>query len=285
MSNNGASWEDVLNDLACFAGKKTDEDNSKPFPLYYEELFLHRQRTNRCKETEFKKRVAKKMAEMEPIDLHRKIASAGFDHIMTTNYDYCIEYAGETRSKPLDSSEIRYSLFRRHQLNKTIIWHIHGEIERPISIALGYEHYVGTLSTMRDYLFRGWDKKAEKRSLFMQKSTDFDDTQNNIQYSWLDVFLRDDIHMLGLGLDYCEIDLWWLLVVKEKLRYDAFDSKNVNTKVGETYYYTSKKKKAGYISKLESLGVQIKYIPFKNDWHKFYEKALTKIIKEKQSLT
>lgn len=34
---------------------------------------------------------------------------------------------------------------------------------------------------------------------------------NNSLLSWIDAFFYMNVHIIGLGLDFSEIDLWWLL--------------------------------------------------------------------------
>lgn len=289
ISQNGASWGDVIQGLADFAGKIVNKKDTRPFPLLYEDLFLHYAKKS-GNEDDFKKKVAELMKNMRPNEFHKRIASAGFNHIITTNYDYCIEDAVDKRPGSAGSDETRYSLFRRHRLGNTSIWHVHGEIIKPKTINLGYEHYSGALSKMRNYTF--WDRKrspkSKKHSQFRQGEINFD-SQGDIQCAWTDVFLRDDIHIVGLGLDYCEIDLWWLLVVKERLKWGAFDSSAKKHKVGATYYYytdtdADTNTKEDRISMLESLGVQREYSALvSDDWKKFHEKALDKIMKRKQA--
>ena len=42
--------------------------------------------------------------------------------------------------------------------------------------------------------------------------------------------MRDDVHIIGLGLEYQEVDVWWMIYYKATL-------KKRNYNVGETYYY------------------------------------------------
>jgi len=111
--------------------------------------------------------------------------------------------------------ETKYSLFRRRLVGSTYVWHIHGESEVPNSITLGYDQYSGYLQKLRSHATA--DRSDDQGSPFKQGNTNFDQAEGVI-YSWLDVFLRDDIHIVGLGLDYTEIDLWWALTYKARLR-------------------------------------------------------------------
>ncbi len=173
----------------------------------------------------------------------------------------------------------------------TSVWHVHGEINRPTSINLGHEHYAGALGKMRSYTL--WDRKnrpkSKNHSAFRQGIIDFD-TKDDIKCAWTDVFLRDDIHILGLGLDYSEVDLWWLLVVKERLKWAAFDAITKKLNVGETYYYYAdaeahvKKEEKERNNMLTSLGVKLEPIPLEgNNWNAFYRQAFDKIMARKHA--
>ena len=48
---------------------------------------------NSGKEDDFKERVAELMRKMRPNELHDQITGMQFRHIITTNYDYCIQKA------------------------------------------------------------------------------------------------------------------------------------------------------------------------------------------------
>ena len=149
--------------------------------------------------------------------------------------------------------ETKYNLFRRRKVGQKYIWHIHGESDVPNSITLGHEQYAGQLQKMRNYATANRTTKSRDVSQFKLKNELFD--TDGSTYSWLDIFLRDNVHILGLSLDYTEIDLWWLLSYKERLRQIS------GYTVGKTYFHTieeTKIKKQGLISILESFGVIIK---------------------------
>jgi hypothetical protein len=100
-------------------------------------------------------------------------------------------------------------------------------------------------------------------SPFLRGNGDFD--AGSLAYSWVDVFLRDDIHILGLSLDFVEIDLWWLLVFKERLR-----CRN-RLPIGATVYYHShvgdlSASDRTRLATLEGLGVRVVAREIEGDW-------------------
>jgi len=66
----------------------------------------------------------------------------------------------------------------------------------------------------------------------------------------------DDVYILGLALDYTEIDLWWLMIFKERLK------RETGFLYGSTMYYqfyphTLDKKEEAKLSIIESFGITV----------------------------
>lgn len=231
-----------------------------------------------------------------------ELLSLNFHHILTTNYTY------EAECALLNAPEIELSRINRiHNLtgnnyfnnnqeysdNKTEhhrveidnlqkyedlittynaignkkIWHIHGEAAYPHSIVLGYSAYA--------QLLHSYMKKIE--------------TPEN---SWLDAFVNGDVYILGFGMDFAEIDLWWLLKYKSDHRKNAktifFNPLPTNIsscKVCEQANCEGSEKWCK-LKMLEIYGVQIENINFEIEYdnnskepkfRNFYEKSLQSI--------
>ncbi len=198
-------------------------------------------------------------------------------HIITTNYDYAFENAsGLLNERANLRSESKYNVFRRRRIEGKYIWHIHGESEVPNSIILGHEQYAGQLQKLRAYVTANRRSKSKLKSPFKIGKLDFD-TGGRSLYSWVDVFFRDEVHIMGLSLDYTEIDLWWLLAYKERLR------KMKDYIVGKTIYHDSKPenpddhaKAKAKLSILESFGVETHQYDI-NNHAELYDQVLEKI--------
>lgn len=169
------------------------------------------------------------------MDLARE---CGIKHIFTTNYDHNLECSvtGKKTTKKatvtLKNKETKYSMFRCNALDKnTHVWHPHGDMANPASILLGYEHYAGTLQKMRNYLTQGINVTQSNKDdqtrhqgkvspwivSSQDKTTGFSDKfEENEFYSWIDIFLRDTVHIIGFSMDFAEIDIWWLLIWRAK---------------------------------------------------------------------
>ncbi|HEY5560978.1 MAG TPA: SIR2 family protein [Clostridiaceae bacterium] len=266
--DNNNSWEDILKDLIKFIDKSdTLLLKDKPFSLLYEEIVVRGKLYRGKREEEVKKYIANLTSMLIPNNVHKKIMKLGFEHILTTNYDYTLESAlSQELVNTSDISEIRYSLYRKNKAGSSYVWHVHGEEKTINSILLGYEHYAAYIQKMRNYV-----KGNEKNT-----TVDNTMTVNTLKVaSWIDLFFTKNIYIMGLSLDYIEIDLWWLLTYRAREKHLGRYPLNADNEI--IYICT----KSEYIAKpskmqvLESMGITIKIFDLKgNDWGKFYLEAL-----------
>ena len=247
------SWGKVLEDLARKLGRQSllDLRDNKPFTLIYETLLVKLFQRGNKQDLLLKKYVSNSMLEMMPNQYHRKFLNLGVKNIITSNYDYCFEMVSQTEIKHFNvKRESKYSAFRRTKVGDAYIWHIHGEVEEPESIMLGYEQYGGYLQKIRKYLLPS-QKRRELNIANLKKKFD-----RRLTNSWVDLFLRDEVHILGFSMDYSEIDIWWLLVFKAQCQ------ARYGIKPGRTIYYHWTKSKEDDLDRaklqlLEALGVKI----------------------------
>ena len=265
---NATSWKQVLDSLAKFAVEHEQKDepiirdiDRKPFTLVFEEIFLRSARAHHKTELELKKEAARLISDIPKNGYHSRIMELKAKHTLTTNYDYNLENgSGVERRDTSTRQEQKYSLFRRCQVGSQWVWHIHGEASVPASLALGHDHYAGSLHHIRDYLVT---RVRGQVSPFLDDVPNFD--IGTTEYSWLDIFLRDDIHIYGFSLDYTEIELWWLLSFKERERF-----KPEARHFGQTYFYyfdNGRPDPVALVKKaiLESFGVRV--VQLKGDDH------------------
>ena len=274
----GYSWHDLLNDLISFVGA---EDSIQPlgeqFPLFYEEIWAYAGSRGKVKEADVKEYIASKVIEMPQNDLHSKIASLPVTEILTTNYEFTLE-KGFSGDRPSFSNagiiqEQRYSLFRKTLSKGKSFWHIHGDAQRPSSMALGYEHYAGYLQHMRNYVADGVRYEKVSFEALTKRLRDSLDFQHS---SWVDFFFTHDVHIVGLGLDFVEIHLWWLLTYRARA---AIGNKIQAS--NRIIYYCPKQREDSDRTKLRLLkanNVQIKYFDRPNhDKGIYYGKVLNSL--------
>lgn len=253
---NKKSWSTLLTSMIgmCRVNGKVEINNNKPFPLLYEEIYL---KSNGIAELDLKKYISNQVKKINENEIHELIREKEFENIITTNYEYILQGVKSTlRENDLHNQgiikEAKYSIFRHNIINDTKIWHIHGECNIPNSITLGYEHYGGQLQQIRNYVVSGthYTKKRNQKSLSSKLKN------GEILFeSWIDLFFKKDIHIIGLALDFVETDIWWLLTYRA--RFMKSRKPKITNKI---FYYIPKKyvKSSKHkINLLESVNIEV----------------------------
>lgn len=267
-------WKSVLTGLSEKYGLNDvmTHYRYKPFTLIYEEIALRIGIPEKRREIDLKRDVCDLMKRMRRNKYHAKLLDAPVKHILTTNYDYSIARSGGSNGTRANlRPETRYNVFRRRSTNNKWIWHIHGELDAPNTITLGHEQYSGQLQKVREYATSDRRDKNKIKSPFKLGQDDFDDRDE--PYSWVDVFFRDDIHIAGFGLEYNEIEIWWLLSYKERLRQRS------GFEVGKTCFYHAQKSDDGdhveaKLGILKSLNVDVVKVPISDSYAPLYDELL-----------
>jgi hypothetical protein len=285
LAESAVSWNEVLYQLLVYAPKKIRRQSAnKPLPLLFEEIALRLESTGKGDVGVLKRHVASLLNHLTPNSVHSRIMGLGLSDILTTNYDYSLERGSVNSGNSEDLNaqfvhESKFSLFRSRSVGTTRVWHIHGELDAPRSITLGYDHYASYLGRLQRYVSGQGDDGHT--SPFLKGDDSFDDSGHT--YSWVDVFLRNDVHILGLALGFEEIDLWWLLTAKERLRH-RYERRKRESRIGRTFYYhlaigdeiiTDNPK----LLLLQGIGVKVERVEIDGDWEfpKAYHRILTDI--------
>ncbi len=273
LSNDSVSWENVLKELVQTNNFPKESLNLIPNTIFFECIKFQSSPPFRTSEAAAQQRIANMMAAIQPNPYHARFLESGVKHIFTTNYDYSLEKAA---AAPADSSgnETKYSLFRRKKVGELSIWHIHGEIDRPKTIMLGFDHYAGCLQKMRKHLVGELESDEEKALIALASRLSGEEPK---EPAWVEIFLRDQVDIIGLTLDFTEIDLWWLLGLKKmmgllkdgiagKTRYIHFYLEN---QTGET---------EARLAAMKLYGIEILEIPVKsNQWEQAYTDYLNEV--------
>lgn len=151
----------------------------------------------------------------------KKLLEYSWDAVLTTNYTYDFEYSCNSAFVGIkDKSRSKYVYTTQKDGSKTLkgyghiltrnfnrfetefgtkdIWHVHGEIRNKSSIVLTHDEYARQTRAILQYLS---DRKNE-----------YADFSDHICFkSWIDYLVLGDLYIVGLGMDFSEFDLWWLL--------------------------------------------------------------------------
>ena len=283
------TWDELLKNLNQSSIINND---TLPNTMTYEQILLGRLSKKadlNVEEYNIKKEVSKYMEDLEPPKIYDEIINLNFDNYITTNYDniFIKSYQKKYKDKFFikdKSTELLYSIRRYKELNNSKLWHIHGEINHPKSIMLGMDHYIGSVSKIDDYIKGNYKFSDRKIKISIENSI-----ENKIKsskydnISWIELFFNSDIHILGFGLDYSEIDLWFILNKRSRLKYKT----NIKNKI---FYYTKKlscvdckyipENVKKYEEKVELLkSFNVKVIEIDCDYKELYEKAIIEIKK------
>ena len=186
-------------------------------------------------------------------------------NIITTNYDKGLELIlcdicgyEETEPKGLVKEEIYSIRTYKEYINKKNnhqlkLWKIHGDIDRIKSITFGFDQYCGSLSKLSEYI-KGNYKSAKGptcRVPMKQKC----ETQQFDNLSWAELFFNTNVYIVGLGLDFSEIDIWWLLNKHIRIKREVPEVRN------NIYYifnnqYDDKDEKKDIFEALEAFQVE-----------------------------
>jgi hypothetical protein len=256
---NEYSWETLIQSLLEQYGNGINR-RGKPYHLLYEEIVSKTLQEHRNEsEHNILSYIAQEVRQFAPNKYHAGVLKK-YQNIITTNYDYTFEKAAGLENIKSNTNELRYSLYRSIKSNNNLIWHIHGEGAKPNTLCVGCEHYSAYIQVMRNYII-------ENRKYFLEK-----DTSDTYKSSWLKNVFCDDIDIIGLDMNFYEIDLWWLLVYR---------SRNINRNKKQplnkiTYY--SKKELASdkYNEKIEMIkanNIVVKEIDVKS-YKEYYEEVL-----------
>jgi hypothetical protein len=275
------TWKSILGDLAKELNYTVRDIDEKPLTLVFDEILLHSRIHTK---TDLQAMVAIKVAALGNKPLN-DVLSCLTKHTLTTNYDHGLSLAhgffpnhlGFEITPPLfpNIKENTFSLFRGRQSRKRTLWKINGEASQPTSIALGYRQYARYQTQIKNYLTGGveYSKVKIPNSPLYRGIPILEFEKTGAPYSWVDLFLRDHIHMIGLGMEYTESILWWLLVEKFALqmRYPSYVG-------GATYHHVVVGEKIGdrdrvKLNMLEDLGVRVAVVNASSYEDGYYEVA------------
>ena len=144
------------------------------------------------------------------------------------------------------------------------IWHIHGDARRPGSIVIGHYMYVNLVSKWREKLKDRAEKyKAWEQARRLYEATAVSSGEKAVKHvpaspeepsgSWLDAFVLGNVYILGLGMDFSELDLWWLLNRKKR-------EKVSHGKV--VFYEPEPPESAAKYALLRAYGVEVRHLNY-----------------------
>src|SRR5574344_433960 len=231
-NQNSYSWKDLLCNLSTV--KNTEQilkSNDLSYPEFFDTLcFLNGKYIDKYKT--LKPEIVKKIREWKNQDKHTKLVDFARKNnipIITTNYDTTLlsdellkankkitkrskseMYAPQkVEKKPFTDFYPWFSYYSDKKIKDATkefaIWQMHGFWFYKRSLSIGASDYASNIFQMKRYIYN------DKNSLY---NTDYENWIG--RNSWLDIFLNNDLYIIGLTLDSQETSIRWLLMEREK---------------------------------------------------------------------
>lgn len=280
LLGGGKSWEQVLKDISEKPSLPPIQSNT----LKYEYIILPQKEiedaflmtedgfylttkddkfltVNINTEEELKRELSLELKKNVPSSFYQKLAESKAEHFITTNYELFLDNTFVNNGYHIKSSVTSDSCLYRHVIlekedKKVSIWNIHGDINNSSSIMLGLSDYCKYVAEIDNYL------NAEIK---------------NENSCWINLLFNTNVHIIGFGMAYEEIDLWNVLTTRMRLK-----RKNQNLCTNKIVYYAIKDCSFDFGKNhlLEAMGVDVVEVPFdySNDaYNKSYDYIYDKL--------
>lgn len=281
LSENGIDWKELLRKVSGLLGDIPDFNNNTMLfeyivlplvvpladcdghPLYFNdgEPWLVKNEPEEVLKTRLKDilKDGKSWFYENLADLHA-------DHYLTTNYEpylneeftICEEEGYQENFAGVESLLYDHAVGMRNG-HKASLWNIHGSTKEPQSILLGMNEYCKYVIAIDQYL---QIKESDKKS-------------------WVDLLTETNVHIVGFGLAFEEIDLWYLLTRRmRKIK----QGEPINNKIFFYQFREKCKDNDALVKMLVATGVDVIPIEIpdraeKEDWKKAYQE-IYEIIKQ-----
>ena len=214
-------------------------------------------------EIDIKTKLKEKMAHFEAPAFYDKLAELEADNYITTNYETFLNNPLMKRGYKRKNTECSIRNIEAHFTfvngeKKIRLWNMHGSFDIEERIMLGLYEYCESVTKLK----RMFEQSNGLLNAEIEKN------------SWPYVMLHSNVYILGFGLGYEEIDLWYFLTIRKRLIREKIIERN------KIIYYSINDNSLdiGKAKLLEALDVEVEPIPF--DWSgRAYEKAYDIIYK------
>lgn len=277
LTEKNISWDELLNKLKDI---RKFENGNLPNTMIYERIMLERPDVEEDvlhDEYNVKETISELMNNIEPHDVYFKLFNSNFQNYITTNYDYAFIDSiidKQIINLPIieHSTEDVYSIRRLKEIKNTLekkknFWQIHGEIRKPASIMLGLDHYCGSIGKIDSYI-KGWYNYIVDGEKIVQPSIEEKFKTNSFNNSsWVELFFISNIHIVGFSLDYSEIDLWWIINKRARLK----KSQNLRNLIKNKIIFYCNEIDEHKKGVLESMDIEVKIIKLSNKKSKYLD--------------
>lgn len=255
----GVSWSELMRKL----GSQEPEGSNVPFPIEFEQLAARRGCLVGKRHVDPYKDLRNMIVEevsneqCSSDSVHRCFCDLPFDHMVTTNYDRIFDNQYKLEAIVSNPGYSRNILGPIYRSGNRDFYHAHGIDKWKNTLCLGHEHYAALIGKIRKEFYPNEDAG---NALLVDLVTGQKEPLN----IWPELFLTNDVAIVGFGLDYCESDIWWLLALRAAL---FAPCKSLDAYANEITYFKAqiKGRSSGLqetcrLNALASLGVTVSVI-------------------------
>lgn len=207
--SHAPSWNELMIPLDSTWQKKGIIPENVPCTIQYDQIEL----TSSQSESQLLSQLCSILNYTWENEIYGMLANRNDTNYITTNYDLTLEsyFSSQIHNTKSRNSTIGERLYNVHTCyydthRDVKVWHIHGDVRRSESIILGYDHYCKQISKINNSIPSRYIQRQTNGRTINNKSSGSDFVE-----SWVNLFFTDDIYILGLGLYFSELDLWWLI--------------------------------------------------------------------------
>ena len=258
----GKSWDDILKDMSFRDSLPAINSNTlkyeyimlqKPYkqfvPLLLKgsPLLLAGKIYGEFFNTEngvVKRKLCDKLIKQPYNSYYTELFKLNTQNYVTTNYELFLNNEFEShgfshKKNSGNTSRLYVKDVLSNHIQSVSIWNIHGNLKAPDSIMLGIIDYCNYVSEINQYI-----------------NEDHSESVN----TWIDLFLKTNVYIIGFGLGYEEIDLWYVLTRRKRL---IRQNNNINNHI---YYFDIEKNEL-----LNTLDVEVVNVPYQDSYQISYE--------------
>lgn len=190
---------------------------------------------------------------------YKNLADLHADYYLTTNYELylneefsiCPEEGCQGKNDGVKTLLYDHEVGIRDE-HKASLWNIHGSINVPQSILLGMNEYCKYVIEIEKYL---QEEKPRRKS-------------------WVDLLTETNVHIVGLGLAFEEIDLWYLLTrrMRRIKQGEPISNQIFFYQISEKDKYDNAVTQMLTAAGVEVVPIEINNSKDKEDWKKAYQK-------------
>ena len=254
---NSVSWSELMKRL----GSTASAEDQVPFPIDFEQIAANLGGMTGNRTNDAYKQLREKMSgivggvdKAEPGEIHLAFRNLGMSNVITTNYDSIFESMFDREELITNPGGYKNILTPVSRGGGIGFFHAHGLGKWKNTLCLSHEHYISLIAKIRNLFFTdATDENLESITGIIKGEVETTGT-------WPELIFTTDVAIVGLELDYSEIDFWWLFAQRAAIfapcnHFDEFANKI-------TYYYvdiTSDKETSahsGRMRALQALGVE-----------------------------